>query len=147
MFSKIPDRTSRLHRLLRCHRGSRDLVKLTVPANSKAKEATEEVVAGEAIKVVAAGDMIKAGEAMIKVVAAGDMIKAGEAMIKAMAAGDTTKAVEGTIRVVAAGDTTKAVEVTNNVVIAEGTVVREVTEVVTETTGKVRIRIIRLSFS
>ena len=131
MFSKIPDPTSRLHRHLRCHRGSRDLVKLTVPANSKAKEATEEVVAGEAIKVVAAGDMIKAGEGTIKV----------------MAAGDTTKAVEGTIRVVAAGDTTKAAEVTNNVVIAEGTVDREVTEVVTETTGKVRIRIIRLSLS
>ncbi len=108
MFSKIPDPTNRLPRLLRCHRGNRDLVKLTVPANSKAKEATEVVVAGEAIKVVAAGDMIK---------------------------------------VMAAEDTTKAVEVTNNVVIAEGTVVREVTEVVTETTGKVRIRIIRLTFS
>ena len=131
MFSKIPGPTNRLHRHLRCHRGSRDLVKLTVPANSKAKEATEEVVAGEAIKVVAAGDMIKAGEGTIKVIAAGD----------------TTKAVEGTIRVVAAGDTTKAVEVTNNVVIAEGTVVREVTEVVTETTGRVRIRIIRLTFT
>ena len=115
MFSKIPDPTSRLHRHLRCHRGSRDLVKLTVPDNSKAKEATEEAVAGEAIKVVAGEGMIKAGEAMIKVMAA--------------------------------GDTTKAVEVTNNVVIAEGTVDREVTEVVTETTGKVRIRIIRLSLS
>jgi hypothetical protein len=132
LFSKIPDPTSRLPRLLRCHRGNRDLVKLTVPANSKAKEATEEVVAGEAT---------------IKVVAGEDMIKAGEATIKVMAAGDTTKAVEGTIRVVAAGDTTKAVEVTNNVVIAEGTVDREVTGVVTETTGRVRIRIIRLIFS
>jgi hypothetical protein len=131
LFSKIPDPTSRLHRHLRCHRGSRDLVKLTVPDNSKAKEATEEAVAGEAIKVVAGEGMIKAGEAMIKVMAAGDM----------------TKAAEGTIRVVAAGDTTKAAEVTNNVVIAEGTVDREVTEVVTETTGKVRIRIIRLSLS
>jgi hypothetical protein len=138
LFSKIPDQTNRLHRLLRCHRGSKDLVKLTVPDNSKAKEATEEVVVGEAIKVVAAGDMTKVEEVTIK---------AGEATIKVMAAGDMAKAAEGTIRVMAAGDTTKAVEVTNNVVIAKGTVVREVTEGVTETTRRVRIRIIRLSFS
>jgi len=146
LFSKIPDPTSRLHRHLRCHRGSRDLVKLTVPDNSKAKEATEEAVAGEAIKVVAGEGMIKAGEAMIKVMAAGDMTKAAEGTNRVVAAGDMIKAGEAMIKVMAAGDTTKAVEVTNNVVIAEGTVDREVTEVVTETTGRVRIRIIRLSF-